>query len=182
MSINNFSYQKNICLREMLSIIDISDFHEKILGPPLYKKYYYILYPWGCQFQAVLWKKNTEENAKKCFSLLACSKNSLDQTNSTYLCVFLSSALLVPPKPQPCSLCHLKKDLYDCLIQYKTLQVVLNNLFDFMNLLQFSSPISQKKRNSSPSVTQSFCDLNFSENDKNISLIPTLAYMGKVLS
>lgn len=166
----------------MSSIKDISDFHEKILGPPLYKKYYYPLYPWGCQFQAVLWKKNTEENSKKCFSLLANSKNSLGQTNSIYLCVFLSSTLLVLPKPRPCSLCHLKKDWYGYLIHYKTLQVVLNHLFHFMNQLQFSSHISQKKRNSSPSVTQSFWDLNLSENDKNIGLVPTPAYMGRVLS
>lgn len=52
----------------------------------------------------------------------------------------------VPPKPWPCSLCHLKKDWYDFLIQYKTLWVVLNHLLHFMNLLQFNSHISQKKR------------------------------------
>lgn len=129
-----FSLKKKICLRKMFSIKEISDFHKKILGCPLHKKCDYTSYPWGCQFHTVLWKKNTEENAKKYFSLLDTSKNSLDQTNSIYLCVFLSSTLLVPPKPRPCSLCHLKKDWYDYLIQCKTLQVILNNLFHVMNL------------------------------------------------
>lgn len=48
--------------------------------------------------------------------------------------------------------------------------------------IQFTYQPEEKDRNSSSSVTHSLHDLNFSENDKNIGLTPTLAYMGGVLS
>lgn len=140
-----------------------------------------MLYSYGYQFQPVLWMKNIEEKRKEMFQFVCYLKKPFG-SNQQY--IFMCFSLLHHPCPTRSStlLSHFKKDGYDYFIQYKTLQVVLNNLFHFMNLLQFSSHISQKKRNGSTSFTQSLSDLNFSESNKNTGLIPTLAYMGRVLS
>lgn len=97
MWINKFSFQKKICLGKMSSMRDVSNFHKKILGPPLYKRHYYTLYPCGYQFQSVLWKKNIQRGKCKEMFQFACYLKKLFGSNQQYIFMCFSLLFLHGP-------------------------------------------------------------------------------------
>lgn len=85
MWINKFSFQKKICLGKMSSMRDVSNFHEKILGPPLY-----IVSVWLSISICVVEEKHTERKMQRNVSVCLLPEKTLWIKPTVYIYVFSS--------------------------------------------------------------------------------------------